>query len=149
MARHRSGELLTDFLAKIQEYLSSRTGHDGEAGLAPVVTSYLTSFLSPTLGQDLSLRNSGELRTLAAAMGMLLKGDTVAGLEVLVQRFKAIELVAGGESWDSARHLELAPTGKVSTISEEERRHIAKAERRETQTATQLAALRGSGKRRH
>eukprot|EP00971_Amphidinium_carterae_P069620 1377830-Amphidinium_carterae.1 len=96
----------------MREYLSLRDGGVSSSSvdpLAPIVTTYLTTALMPSMGESLGLRSSRELLTIARSVDSLLRGDTVGAVECLLQRFKAVELSALEGSWVNARHLEVIP----------------------------------------
>eukprot|EP00971_Amphidinium_carterae_P240252 4770000-Amphidinium_carterae.1 len=128
----------------MREYLSLREG--GVAGssptdpLAPIVTTYLTTALMPSMGEALGLRNGRELLTLARAVDALLRGDTVVAAECLLQRFKAVEMSAIEGSWSNAKHLEVIPEQRVTAISGAERRHAHACERTESRNRVGTAA---------
>ena len=54
------------------------------------------------------------------SIDLLLGGHVLHGLDVLFQRFKALELAAGQGSWSQARWLELTSTSDVSLWSRED-----------------------------
>eukprot|EP00971_Amphidinium_carterae_P209442 4154664-Amphidinium_carterae.1 len=111
LCERHPGKLLKGTLQKMREYLSLREGGVGSAvtdPLSPIVTTYLTTALMPSLGDTLGLRNSRELLTLARSVDSILRGDTVGAAEILLQRFKAVEMSAlegsarGGFFWVGA-----------------------------------------------
>eukprot|EP00971_Amphidinium_carterae_P341968 6481071-Amphidinium_carterae.1 len=88
----------------------------------------------PSMGESLGLRSSRELLTIARAVDSMLRGDTVAAAECLLQRFKAVELSAQEGTWTNARHLEVIPEQKVAASSGAERRHAHACEKSESKT---------------
>ena len=75
----------------------------------------------------MGVRNSRELETLALVLDKLLDGDAVGGMDVLSQRFKAIEHVLNAGSWNTASHLELIEMDE-GLASLEERQLLQKRE---------------------
>ena len=101
----------------------------------------MTSVLLPSTQGTLGVRNERELRTLALALDHVLAGRFAKAMDILVQRFKAVESSTSDGGWSHSRHLELLPEGRVSSVSTREReamirqessdarvRHIARAE---------------------
>jgi len=113
LAKRVPGELLKIFLGRISEYLAVRTGEEADS-LPPVVLQYLTTFLAPSLGPDLSLRNNRELRTLATTLDALVRGKTAEAADMLVQRFKAVELAS---KWSWYPRIASARWGPTSGIA--------------------------------
>ena len=105
--------------------------HEGKDKLAPVVTSYLTAVLLPAQGTAIGLRSERELRTLAMAMDLILEGNVARALDVLAQRFKAVESASGEGGWSVSRHLELLPEGRVTSVSAKEREAMQRQENAE------------------
>ena len=88
---------------------------------------YLTTALSPA-HPSMGVRNQRELRTLAEALDALIGGDLGRAADLLMQRFKAVELAAtdaGG--WAAASHLELIPEVNASSSTLSEREAAARA----------------------
>ena len=69
-----------------------------------------------------------QMRTLAAAVDALCKGDTLSALDLLVQRMKALETNIDDGSWANAQWLELLPRSVVGMRTEGEEREAAKEE---------------------
>ena len=89
-----------------------------------IVTPYLlTSFFAVHPPRDLGVRTERELRTLAMAMGCALRGNTAGCLDVLGQRSKAIERAVVDGHWDTARWMELIPTGESVLVPRQETLH--------------------------
>ena len=91
---------------------------DVNEALAPMCMAYVTSVLLPSLGPEVGARNSEELRTLAAAVDLILKGRISQGLDILMGRFAAVETLATSEAWDVARHLQVQPSQAVSCVND-------------------------------
>ena len=136
LAEKRPGALLEEGLKAMGSYLQTRQGAgDDTATMEPMVTSYLTSVLLPSNAQ-MSIRNSGELRNLARALDCILRGNVMGAADTLIQRFKSVETVATGGGWGMAKHLELIPDGRISTLSIKEREAASKLETQELRLKT-------------
>ena len=122
----------------MSSYLANRSGGDtdtirfrqGEGPLEPVAVRYLTTVLNQAQ-QSMTLRNSRELRTLAEALDRLIGGKTAEAGDLLIQRFKAVEMASGEGSWRVAQHLELIPSSAVTAVNHEEREAACRQEVRE------------------
>ena len=91
--------------------------------LPPVVQAYLSTVYLPTHPESqIGFRSAREMRTLAMSINLLLGGHVLHGLDVLLQRFKALELAAEQGIWSQARWLEVIPTSDVSSWSREDLR---------------------------
>lgn len=127
-ARRSPGKLLQGTLKEMSEFLVTRQGSEqDDEELVPVVMSYLTSVLIPSQGQ-MGMRNTGELRNLAKALDMIIKGNVLGAADVLVQRFKSVESVATGSTWSQAKHHELVANDRISCVSTRERDVVSKME---------------------
>ena len=141
VAKRAPGELLRRFVSRISEYLALRDGSsDGE--LPPVVMQYLTTFLAPSLGSDLKLREGRELRTIATTLDALIRGKSAEAADLLVQRFKAVELAATEGTWSMAEQVELVPEAWISSMSQEERDRVIRHERRSARSEQAVAQMR-------
>ena len=67
---------------------------DDTTVLPQVVTAYLTTVLSPAMGNELSARTSGELRSLAETLDLLIQGKVTEAADTLTQRFKCVEMAS-------------------------------------------------------
>ena len=93
--------------------------------------AYLTRVLAPQAGVRLAVRAERELRTLAEAMDGLMAGKVQVVLDLLAQRFRAVETSIQSEGgWTLARHLEVIPETKASTVTSGLRAVMRDAERR-------------------
>jgi hypothetical protein len=129
VARLRPGAHLKGFLATLREYL---TGMDGEAGSGPlpaVVSRYLVTILLPALRTQVGFRDERELRTLAETLDALVKGRADSAADILVQRFKSIELRLSTGSSRMSEHLELVNDGRVGAVGQAELEQLARMER--------------------
>ena len=118
-------------MSEISQLMKARTGGgpaDEETDrLQPVMVRYLTMVLGQA-GAPVGMRNARELRTLAEALDLLTLGKIAEVGDVLMQRFKAVELASQEGNWRIAQHLELIPDTGVSASSYKERRAAAKLE---------------------
>ena len=94
------------------------------------------------------MRNGRELLTISTVLDYIMVGDIHAATDVLVQRFKAIESATHDSSWSVARHLELVPEIRVSTVSDRERELAIRqeAQQQKLRTLTPKGSLKGGGK---
>ena len=83
------------------------------------MTQYLTTVGLGLQGRELGLRSERELRTLSEALDHLLLGNLDACGDILMQRFKAVEL-AGIAGWAIASRMELIAPHFASAIPSEE-----------------------------
>lgn len=127
-ARESPGSLAEQGLARMEGYLIQNGGGLALTGpnrsvLPPVAQAYLSTVYLPTHPESqIGLRSAREMRTLAMSIDLLLGGHILHGLDVLLQRFKALELAAEQGSWSQARWLELIPTSDVSSWSRDDLR---------------------------
>ena len=96
--------------------------------------------LKSALGDRSGRRSEQEMTTMAEALNHILRGEVVRGLEVLMQRFKALEARAYSIDWEEASQYELVPKERVSCISLREQ-ELARASLMQERS---LATSRGS-----
>ena len=150
VARRAPGRLLKEALAKMTEYLVTQQPGEGRGEeMKDVAMTYLTSVLVPTMGTGLNERSRRELTTLATALDHMVCGRIAEAGDLLVQRFKAVELAATTGSWGVAQHLEIAPPSQVSAVHEKEIEAAAKLERHHFKLRQALAHGNGRGARGH
>ena len=94
------------------------------------MTQYLTTVVQALRGKELGLRSERELRTLSEALDHLLSGNLAACGDILMQRFKAVEL-SGESGWSIASRMELIPQSAASAVPTEEREAALTLEGRE------------------
>ena len=146
VARRRPGRLLRHGLKTISKFLAERgAGADPNMSLQPRMVEYLTTVASATRAQPLNLRNERELRTLAEGLDHLLSGRLAEAGDLLIQRYKAVETAAGGESWELARHLEVIPPAAISAVSQSERAAVTAMRARELKVDQMVTRVRGTG----
>eukprot|EP00971_Amphidinium_carterae_P044016 866021-Amphidinium_carterae.1 len=140
IAEERPGELTKETLKKMKEYLSlcdEETSDRSVDPWRPLVTCYLNTILLPST--DINLRNVRELVTIARCADCLLRGELERGLDVIMQRFKAVETAHFEGSWSGAKHLELVPDARVSAVPPKERRAAGSAERADMKLKAMMA----------
>ena len=129
VARLRPGAHLEGFLATLREYLSGMDGDDVKGALPAVVNRYLVTILLPALRSQVGYRDERELRTLAETLDALVKGRADSAADILVQRFKSIELRLSSGSSRMSDHLELVNDGRVGAVGQAELEQLARMER--------------------
>ena len=123
VAQESPGALLDSGLKAMRRFLdpgSHQGSGDRKHGRTPHVTQYLTTVALALQGRELGLRSERELRTLSEALDHLLLGNLDACGDILMQRFKAVEL-AGIAGWAVASRMELIAQRSVSAFPSEER----------------------------
>ena len=103
------GLLSEQALAKMSEFVYTQTGDD-EGDHAPIFLKYLLNVFIP----QNPIKNIGvdvyrEMRTVCEAADALVSGKTIYALDILAQRFKALQMYTVDKSWSGARWLELIP----------------------------------------
>ena len=146
IAKRTPGRLLDEFMRKLMGYLAVRGEASEGAELPPVVTAYLTTVLLPSMTGETKLRMTGELRALAEAVDLFVKGKFAEGCGTLVQRFKCVEL-ASSEGWSVARRLGLTASATVSSVPQQERAAAVKRQASEQRTNWLAAQSQGRGGR--
>eukprot|EP00971_Amphidinium_carterae_P322658 6412826-Amphidinium_carterae.1 len=72
------------------------------------MTTYLNSvFHGMHPPKEAGPRNTAELKMLANTIDELSNGNLPRVADLLMQRYKAVEAVATGQSWEEAKHLEV------------------------------------------
>eukprot|EP00971_Amphidinium_carterae_P071048 1404709-Amphidinium_carterae.1 len=110
VARKEPGKLLMRALRGFREQLGQSYDDQAQDQFSPVCLRFLLSIFTPAypvkkMG-DVRYR---ELRTLAESIDLLIQGNTLAALDMLVQRLKASMVAVKEDSWSSARFMELLP----------------------------------------
>ena len=112
-------------LENMQEQLGTSFGDikGEEEKLSPVVTRYLLTVIIPAVGpKSIAQAQLRELRTIALAVDMLLKGRSDSCGDVLLQRFKSLCMQVRDSSDRFGPQIELLPEdllyGYVANVSE-------------------------------
>ena len=101
--------------------------------------AYVTLVLVPQMGSRLPLRAERELRTLAEAIDGIVAGRVQVTLDLLSQRFRAVKASCTEEGgWSVARHLEVLPNSRTSTVPAAMRASMAQEERDDQRLRRQL-----------
>lgn len=131
IAQKKPGRLTERSLNEMTRYLADRSelGQEDLSWAGQKVVAYLNQIvLVANPPAKIGLRSHRELVTLAMAIDELLSGQVKRGLDLLVQRFKAIEASFSEGGWSLARHIEIIPPAAASLVREDERRMAARAE---------------------
>ena len=151
LAARKPGTLLTSGLEMMSKYLDPRAGgrggsvKQGDLG-APRVVRYLTTVVQVASSSGVGVRNERELRTLAEALDAMILGDLARAADILMMRFKAVELASSSSDWSSAKYLELIPQTQVSSLTEGEQDAIARQKIRDAKLNKYLSGG-GEGRR--
>jgi len=144
-ARLSPGRHLEGFLSTIREYLCVIDGDpEGAKKLPPVAMRYLTTVLLPAMGSQIGFRDERELRTLAESIDSLVRGKAATSADILVQRFKSIELRLQSGTSQVAKHLELIPESRASSTAQEELEQLVKMQRDEVKVTNAYGNAEGS-----
>ena len=109
----------------------------------------MTRVLIPQLGSRLPLRAERELRTLAEAIDGVVAGQVQQVLDMLAQRFRAVETSCTEEGgWSLARHLEVLPSARTTTVPAAMRASMAQEERDDQRLRRQLRGEHDYGRER-
>lgn len=109
IAEESPGKLLMTSLEDMEELLGARFGESSGEKMNPVVTRYLLSVVTPSLGGKASKSTMRELRTIALAVDYLLKGKGESAGDVLIQRFKSLAMQLRHGSERFGPQIELLP----------------------------------------
>ena len=146
LALENPGQLFQEGVKEVHKLLGHR-GVACESEAASLVT-YLTSVFHGSYPQEaVGIRTGKELRTVAEALDMLQAGDLPALGDLLMQRFKSLELSVIDKSFATGSKLELTPDRMVGLSSPREQRVAAQDRLRELKLKdlAQKAGKGGSG----
>lgn len=117
IAEESPGRLMMQSLEAMEDHLGTRFGGVGstEEKMSPIVTRYLLSVIVPTLGNKAAKSTMRELRTLALATDLLLKGKSDSAGDVMLQRFKSLCVQVRDGSEKLGPQIELLPDDIVET----------------------------------
>ena len=100
--------------------------HSAEEQPQPVMMTYLLSiYMNANTIDRVGVRNGRELKTLATALDHLARGELDQLADVLMQRYKAVEMSIADGTWTLAQRIELITDQGVGLVSNEE--HVAAA----------------------
>ncbi|CAK0801859.1 unnamed protein product [Prorocentrum cordatum] len=144
-AKDRPGALLQSTIVMMKRHLGG-SHHQGETEGAIDTTTLGTNYLNKALGQPgikVPFRCERELRTLAAILDELLSGRIVQAGDLLVQRLRALEASLQEDGgWSTARHLEVVPDSRVTTVTPSLKAMASKTERDEQKSKAVLQSQR-------
>ena len=131
LAQKKPGHLAERSLNEMIRFLAERSevGSDGKTWAGQKVMAYLSQVVMANHPPSkMGMRSHRELVTLAMAVDEILAGQFQQALDLLLQRFKAVEASLVDGNWSTAKHLEIIPPAAASLTTEEERARAAKAE---------------------
>jgi hypothetical protein len=134
VAKRHPGKLTNIMLKNMSSLIGERLPPEGEGPeeARPVVTAYLHGVLHISCPREkMGLRNSREFATIALAMDHIVRGQVSAGLDVLTQRWKALERTLVDGHWSMARWHELIPTTEAPLLSRGENHAALRLEKSE------------------
>ena len=117
-------------LKEMSRFLGAREGADAKdsSAMGNRVVSYLTTIFHAKNSPDkVGIRTSREMRTLAEALDALKAGQLPEVADLLIQRFKSLEVGASSGAWDVAQRLELIPEMDLGLASAQEVRAAQRA----------------------
>ena len=130
----------------MRQFLASR-GQDGFEDELPVIpqkylmTVFLVQHPVASIGDEMYR----QMRTLAEVLDLLLEGRNLEAMDMLMQRFKACQLVCRDRNWRSARWLELIPPDPdMTAVGIDEEELLRKIEYGELKLAELAAKIKGS-----
>ena len=125
LAQESPGQLFQEGVREVHRLLGHR-GVASENEAASLVT-YLTSVFHGSYSQEsVGVRTTKELRTIAEALDLLQSGDLPTLGDILMQRFKSLELSVIDRSFATGSKLELTPERLVGLSHPREQRLAAK-----------------------
>ena len=132
LAAAYQGHLFMQGVAEVDRVLGSREGASSsgaESSLAPRFVPYLlTCFHGRFPVEKVGVGKARELRTLAAALDHVGRGEIAQLSDLLVQRFKAVAAAVEDGNWNLAQRYELTPDVSGGLIRVHERKIAAKDE---------------------
>lgn len=117
------GKLLQRGIVSMERFARPRGLGGGGGNILPmgIVLQYLMCIVTVNKSATISQRNQRELRTLAEALDLLAAGRIASLGDLLMQRFKALE-ISIVEGWNVAKHMELIPEDESMSVTEAERK---------------------------
>ena len=147
IARSHPGALMQSTVVMMLRQIGDRLrGDETEAAMNTrgLAVAYLNRALLAREGDKITLRCEREMRTLAEALDALAEGRFASVGDILAQRLRALEasvLEDGG--WTVARHLEVVPDSRATTVTSGLRAVMAAAERQDLRLKEGLRRNRG------
>lgn len=136
VAVRRPGHLLSVGLQMMGRFCnpasSTPVGPDSQ-DLVPTAVKYYLSCVKPVHRMDAAKER--EMRTVAQCIDMVVCGQIAQVGDVLMQRFKSLELESAEGSSAMSRHLELLPPSTAASLTLNEREAVTKLEVRDLRLA--------------
>jgi hypothetical protein len=121
LAREDPGKLYSLGLEEVTKFLGNRLGDGAASGEAPSVVTYLQAIFHGYLPQNqLGHRATRELATVGACLDSLSKGDLPHLGDLLMQRFKKLEVEALEGHEKAGETLELLPGRPIGLAGQQE-----------------------------
>ena len=128
--RHRLGEATSGVGPRRSPGISPAAATRRKKKIPSTKKFWGTIVLTAHPPSKIGVRAHRELVTLATALDELLENNTLRCLDLLMQRFKAVEASLQDGGWSLARHYELIPPHGAQLSREDEREMATKAELR-------------------
>ena len=141
-ARRHPGLLFQTALEEMQRFLSTRGEAAGLVGTGEAgrfVTYLTTVFAARFPEKEIGRMQMREMRTLAEALDSLVAGYLSWTCDLLVQRFKALEVAATPRGYSMGEHHKLIPRDDVGLASDAEKTMVM----RRQQVAVKLKEISG------
>jgi len=120
LAERQPGALYDEAMRNIARVMGLREGADGSE-TRPKVLGYLQAIVFGHFPvAQVRINTVRELQTLATALDLLENGALAQLSDVLMQRFKALELSLSDSSWQIASELEIVPDHRPTLASMDE-----------------------------
>lgn len=142
LAKKKPGRLTEQSLKEMEKYLAGQCEEEMRPGewRNLRVLAYLNQIVfnaHPPL--KIGLRAHRELVTLATVLDELLASRYLQALDIVMQRFKAVEAAIQDGNWSVARHYELIPAATAKLSNDAEREHAVRAEVRDLKLKEAMA----------
>ena len=142
-ARMRPGALYIEGYEAMKKFVPQLAGSDwigpGEGGIAPFMANLPTVYLTTALLPQAKHLNPGvvrEMRTLTEILEAAVHGDHLKVADLAMQRYRALEVAHGeGTGWTLARHLEVLPETRVTSVSTATRAAMLSRDNQEQNTS--------------
>ena len=130
------GRLSLMAMKEMGQLLNQVNGEPESHQLRPIYAKFFHLILKPRLSASGPQR---EAATISRALDLLIQGNLPGLMDLLSQRFKAIEVASMHSSWKAAQHLELLPSERPSATSRAEQTVAAKEAREEARLSKLIA----------
>ena len=114
--------------------------------LAPLMVTYFRSVWSAAHpASEIGQRNNNELEMLAIVIDKLLAGDMAGVGDMLMQRFRSVQLAAQ-YGWKVAQELELTNNGDATLVPPEMREEALRSYHKHSKVLDGLKKAKGGGR---